>query len=443
MMSKSIADLDQQNRQTYGRIYGTFEGLTPVLIVSDPLVIHEMCNRHFSEFADQFSTSSPDPMEMQNIAAASGDHWKKGRRIVDQSLSPHRIRGLLTTQVNSITDFIRSEEGTSIRICSLFAKHAVTTVMHLLWDYDLQLEAKEAAVCERLITDLGIVFTSLSALYSPYSVDFVTSRIPFWVSSLLGLMTESRRATRFYVSIVEQLITERLNDSEKKETRNDLLQSLIDCMQSGSLTRESVVSNAVAVAAVSWSPLTLILATLTFELAKDQQLQREVRQEIDDFLKTHNDVIEVEDLHRLPLLDSVVRETLRFYPSEVRTNRRVSCPAGATIPSTGIHLPHGTEIRFAFFALHFDPQLWDQPHVFDGRRFLTIDQPQTASYLPFGSGPRKCPASHVSLILVKRTIVNVLRNYNLTCENPVVISVPPNSIEFDVEDIEVQFYRRS
>lgn len=93
---------------------------------------------------------------------------------------------------------------------------------------------------------------------------------------------------------------------------------------------------------------------------------------------------ELGDLVRLPLLNQVIRETLRLYPPAWvfdRSPRHDLDVGGHTIP-------RGANVLFSPYVAHRDPAVWAAPEEFRPERFA--QSPPRGAYLPFGDGPRLC-----------------------------------------------------
>src|SRR5262249_35198070 len=93
-------------------------------------------------------------------------------------------------------------------------------------------------------------------------------------------------------------------------------------------------------------------------------------------------------VERLPFTRAVIEEAMRLYPpsplvSRAARNDDVLC---------GRAIAAGSVIMIAPWLIHRHRRLWDDPLVFDPRRFLPPrrEQIRRFSYLPFGAGPRLC-----------------------------------------------------
>jgi cytochrome P450 len=90
----------------------------------------------------------------------------------------------------------------------------------------------------------------------------------------------------------------------------------------------------------------------------------------------------------------------------------------ADIEVDGYRLPAGTVAVVAIYALHRDPDLWEDPLRFDPDRFspgrsLGRDRWQ---YLPFGGGPRGCIGDHFAMLEASLALATILRRIEIHSE---------------------------
>jgi cytochrome P450 len=102
------------------------------------------------------------------------------------------------------------------------------------------------------------------------------------------------------------------------------------------------------------------------------------------------------DLAVLPFTAQVLHEGLRLCPPAAVTARMVT----EDIDVDGYRVEAGSTVMVGIYAMHRDPELWDDPLTFDPDRF---DSEHTADrdrwqYLPFGGGPRSCIGDHFAML---------------------------------------------
>ena len=100
----------------------------------------------------------------------------------------------------------------------------------------------------------------------------------------------------------------------------------------------------------------------------------------------------IAELDKLPYLDAVLHEGLRWRPPVPMTLFRVVPPGGATID--GFKIPAGTIVGCQAYSLHRKEDVFPDPDKFDPDRWLTEDPAKLsamkAHFWPFSSGGRMC-----------------------------------------------------
>jgi cytochrome P450 len=175
--------------------------------------------------------------------------------------------------------------------------------------------------------------------------------------------------------------------------------------------------------------LTLLLAghettanTLTwtlFLLAQHPAVLADVLDELQGVLG--GDAPTVEQLRQLPLLDQVLKESLRLLPPATLMSRISTAPF-ALGP---YDMPKGAIVTISPFATHRLPNLYADPQSFTPRRWDTLD-PSPYAYLPFGAGPRMCIGATFALMEAKIVLALLLQRYGLAL-------VPGATVDYQVK----------
>ena len=122
--------------------------------------------------------------------------------------------------------------------------------------------------------------------------------------------------------------------------------------------------------------------------------------------KLHGAVPTPETLGDLPLLDRVIKESMRILPPVPLTSRT----ALKSVQVGPYTLPERTEIVLSMYLTHRDPDLYPQPARFDPDRWLRCE-PTAYEYLPFGAGARMCAGMTFALIEAKVVLAMLLQRY--------------------------------
>jgi cytochrome P450 len=114
-----------------------------------------------------------------------------------------------------------------------------------------------------------------------------------------------------------------------------------------------------------------------------------------------------DDVPRLGHTVRVLHEALRLCPPGAGTPRLLK----KDLAVDGYRLEAGTVAVVSFYAMHRDPNLWDDPLTFDPDRFLP-ERSQGRSrwqYLPFGGGPRSCIGDHFAMLEATLALATIIR----------------------------------
>ncbi|MBV8161136.1 MAG: cytochrome P450 [Acidimicrobiia bacterium] len=93
----------------------------------------------------------------------------------------------------------------------------------------------------------------------------------------------------------------------------------------------------------------------------------------------------VDDLRAMPLVDGVVRETLRLWPPGYISGRR----AIEDFEVLGHRVPGGSMVVYSPYITQRLPEIWGDPERFRPERWAG-GEPVPFSFVPFGGGARKC-----------------------------------------------------
>jgi cytochrome P450 family 135 len=115
-----------------------------------------------------------------------------------------------------------------------------------------------------------------------------------------------------------------------------------------------------------------------------------------------------EQLMALPYLDATIKEVLRLRPVVPIVGRVLRRPFSLA----GYDLPAGTRVAPCIYLAQRDPDVYSEPDEFRPERFLDV-QPDTASWLPFGGGIRRCIGASFALYEMKIVMATMLASCEL------------------------------
>jgi cytochrome P450 len=122
----------------------------------------------------------------------------------------------------------------------------------------------------------------------------------------------------------------------------------------------------------------------------------------------------------LPLLDAVVKESMRVLPAVPYQVRLAAEPTGLG----GYDVAAGSHAILSPFLTNRDPQVYDEPTRFRPDRWSHIN-PTPFEYLAFSGGPRMCPGSWFGTAVVKVALATILSRLRVSI-------VPDTRIDYNV-----------
>lgn len=196
------------------------------------------------------------------------------------------------------------------------------------------------------------------------------------IDELLQEMVEERRSSR-------QIKKEK---EEEKKTILDVMLSLqetdavyyTDQLIKGMMLVLITAGTDTAAGTMEWA-LSLLL--------NHPEKLRKVRAEIDTHVGNKRLITDA-DLPSLHYLHNVIKETLRLFPAGPLLLPHESS-AECTI--AGYDIPCGTMLLVNGYAIHRDPNLWEDATSFKPERFEGGGEAKGFKLIPFGSGRRSCP----------------------------------------------------
>ncbi|MGZ3453065.1 MAG: cytochrome P450 [Polyangiales bacterium] len=202
------------------------------------------------------------------------------------------------------------------------------------------------------------------------------------------------------------------------ESSQDMLSTLLAARdEDGSaLDEDELIGHAGVIFAAGHETSTNALAWTLFLLSQHPSITRDLEDELDAVLRGAAPSIEA--LAKLPLLDAVVKESMRVLPPVPMHPRIVA----EDHELAGHRLPAGSELFLSIFHMHHDPAVFPHPERFEPRRWETC-KPSVYEYNPFSAGPRMCIGASFASMEIKIVLATMLQRHRF--ELPASAQVDP------------------
>ncbi|HLL56201.1 MAG TPA: cytochrome P450, partial [Myxococcaceae bacterium] len=145
-------------------------------------------------------------------------------------------------------------------------------------------------------------------------------------------------------------------------------------------------------------------------LSQHPQVMADLVDELSSKLK--GDAPTLTQLAELPLLDAVVKESMRLIPVTPMLFMRF---AQEGFSLGGVEMPKGTGVVLSPLITHREPDVFPAPDRFRPERWATA-RPATYQYIPFGAGPRMCIGATFASTALRVVLPIILQRFRLELE---------------------------
>ncbi|HCK67621.1 MAG TPA: hypothetical protein DHW49_15275, partial [Anaerolineae bacterium] len=291
----------------------------------------------------------------QGVLIVDGDEHDHYRKLMEPSLHASRLPEYTASMISQ-TDRVSSQwrDGEIVDMLVESRKIALLIIMDTLFSKD--------------------VWDDLDKIWKPVlkSIQYISPGA--WILwrkiPRFGFRKPLKELDDYLFGIIEE--RRKKKDWKVESGKSDLLQHLIDAGLSDKVIRDQMLTMLIA----GHDTSTALLAWTFALLGQHPEIHQQVVNEID---KTN-------DLERVPLLDNVIKESLRLYPPIHIGNRRIA----QEMDFDGNKIPKDERLFYSIYLTHRDENVWENAQSFCPERFSSGKKPAGLSYVPFGGGPRVC-----------------------------------------------------
>ncbi len=312
------------------------------------------------------------------LLTSDGELWRSQRKIVAASFSPPAVDALVPV-FGEVGERMAASWHAGTRDMALEATAATMTIIsQALFSGDERLTtprsmdsitaAMEGVGEARILVLLGLPLIPLTAKGRRGRAG------QQFLRGTLGRIVEERLAG----DAPDDFVTQMIRALRERYPPEEALALAIDNAATFYLAGHETTANA-----TSWT---------LFILSEQPELQDQVAVEAAAALRVG---LDSDFPDRLPLLRSVIEETLRLYPPVPRLDREA-----VAADRLGPHeIRAGDLVSIWPWIIHRHTKLWDDPDAFDPDRFAPgrKHDRHRFQYLPFGAGPRTCVGARFAM----------------------------------------------
>lgn len=190
----------------------------------------------------------------------------------------------------------------------------------------------------------------------------------------------------------------------------------------GALTDRELIGETSVLFAAGHETTASTLAWTLFLLSQHPRVLGDLLDELTGALR--GDAPTVAQLSSLPLLDAVIKESMRLLPATPLLFIRLPAAEAQLGPYA---LPAGSAVMLSPFITHRLPDLYPDPARFRPERWARL-APSPYEYLPFGAGPRMCIGAGFAGQAVRVVLPMILQRYRLSLAHRAEVSAAVRGI---------------
>jgi cytochrome P450 len=372
------------------------------IVVSDPDAIKRVLVDNAGNYVrDDLQRRILSRTTGHGLFSAEGDDWRRQRRLFAPMFTPARLADYvpgMAAAAAAAAARLSAMAGTEPADISAEMAHTAVDVVTrtILPDAIEEDPAAVAASIRKFADDAGAV--SLVDLLG----------LPAWIPGLRWL--RALRATRGVSARAHRIVLRGRSAAAHKQPAPaaDLVSLMLaarDGETGAPMNEREIEDNVSTFLGAGSDTVAGALTWALYLLSQSPESREAIEQELDEVAADRPMTADL--VARLPFTRAVIEEAMRLYPpapllSRAAQQEDVLC---------GHAIPAGSVIMIAPWLVHRHRRLWDDPLVFDPRRFLPPrrERIRRFSYLPFGAGPRMCIAMNFAMQEAVIVLAHLLR----------------------------------
>jgi len=414
----------------YGPIVRIGQGKMSATFTFDPAYTRQILSNpdlFYSYSLDDIPFPFSDIEALKSLTTAlsllNGEQHKRQRRLMAPAFH-NRVLPVYVQQITAVVEKYFSYWKTGQTLDVYKAMDLFTVVLSMEIFVGMQADREGQKFADLFETVLNLLFSPATFLF-PYDLP----GFPYHRLKILG--TELERQLK---NLIERRRAKGLGGTD---TLSLFLQAHDE--DGTMMSNDEIVGETVAVFRGGSKTSAGALAWTLFLLTQHPDVYAHLSDELSATLRGAAPTFE--QLKQLPLLEGVIKESLRLVPPVVWGVRYSAEP----FELGGYHFEKGSSIIYSSHVTHRMPELYAEPYKFNPYRWETI-RPSPYEYFPFNAGPRRCLGAEFAMMEMKITLAILLQRYRFSLVPNQRIdrigltgSIPKNGIKMKLNPLDRNF----
>lgn len=323
-----LKEFYERTDEPFVGIYGIFR---PKLLVCDPELIKKILIQDFSHFTDRGINSNEDydPFSA-TLFALQGIKWKKMRSRLSPAFSSGKLKAMFPTIVNccsTLESYLNklTEDGHGVLdVCEMSARLTINVIASFAFGIEIDSINEpnndfRFYGCKVVEFNFwkGFIFAILMIqpkLLSFFRIKAIDADLEKFIKSILKKNLEYREQNNVSRRDFFQLLIQLRNTGMIQSDDNWEAVAKVDDNQH-KLTLNEIFAQVYFFYLAGFETSATTISFCMFEVAKNQEIQKKVHEEIDNVLSEHNGEISSESIADMKYLDACIYGEICFFLS--------------------------------------------------------------------------------------------------------------------------------
>ncbi len=324
------------------------------------------------------------------LLTSDGEKWKSERKVLNQEFTRNHQQRTIEIFKEELSDLQRKwEDQSEVNFTKDINLLTMKTICRIV--FDIKLPSNSDDVRQWFCDYDDFIGHQQKLLIKP----------PLWLP--LPYLIRRKRAKAGLRKFANEIMVKSL-ESERE--------NVVKRMAENNFTDENIKDHILTLF-IAGHETTANSINFTFLLLRDNP---------DYIEKLRKEINTLEDITSSELLDLIIKESLRLYPT-IPLFPRVALDEDKF---EGYTFKKGDMIAFCPWSIHRSEKYWENALKFIPERFKETNFERKFTYFPFGAGPRKCIGAAMSTIQMKYIISFIIKNFDFKIEGPSLDNIKHN-----------------
>ncbi|XP_049861970.1 cytochrome P450 4g15-like [Schistocerca gregaria] len=394
--------------QRYGDIFKFYVGPKLFIVISRPEDVRKVLASTKTRERDPVFMHILRTLMSDGLITSTGDIWKRHRKVIEPAFHAEvlaKFTGTFNESGRYLCEKLVESAGATLDIYPMLMECALRTMVKVIFGVELDRLEPDRSKHSRI----AAIRKMSAIIVRPWKT----------ITGAMWLSAEGRAVKR-NIAEFRSLVKRGLaiaRDDKNADGSTPLVYFLSEQQQGQHLTEEEIYNEirTLIVAGVETTAASMGFTLALLGLHPDWQ--DAAQRQLDDVFGSGGNYLRpatAADLSQLTVVDAIVKESLRLFPTAPNIAHLVT---EDTSLCDGRYLaPRGCCVLVSFLLMHRQPDLFPEPDLFDPGRFLpggSATTRQPGSYLPFGTGPRKCVGARFADLEMRVALAAVLRRLRI------------------------------